>query len=94
MYTNAHTLINSLRQDGHIIEAIENTFCHEEDHDALNIAEIKELNQKRMDFAFDELANQLIVWHNGDRNAYRLRVCLIKDVKSKGHQFCQLGYCG
>lgn len=73
LYTNAHTLINSLRQDGHIIEAIENTFCHEEDHDALNIAEIKELNQKRMDFAFDELAKQLIEWHSGDRNEYRLK---------------------
>lgn len=73
LYSSTRPLINSLKQDGHIIESIQNTFCHEEDHDVLNIAEIKELNHKRMDFAFEELAKQLIDWHNGDRNEYRLK---------------------
>lgn len=73
LYSRATIMVDLLKQDGHIIESVENTFCREDDHDALNIAEIKELNQKRMDFAFDELAKQLLEWHKGERNEYRLK---------------------
>lgn len=72
LYTNKGQLVIELRNQGHIVKELTDGLLSKEEHDAEEIALIKEHNKVRLSNNFEILKDQLLEWYTSGCNEDRL----------------------